>query len=451
MTQQTPTSGNSLSLGRLGRELHAICISATQPEEIAAALEAHGLNDDLARQQYGLPNVFACAEAIYAHLPFQAFTPAALIAPQPVWSLLPRGLLYALPGASLAAAAPLLAPYPGTQTALFASVIFGWGWGQGLASIGYRKTGLPLRQFLRQALLVTLPVSALVGGTCAFVTHQPLAPSALVGALGGAAFAAFAALLILRHLLLAALVYVPSLVLLLLPDVPPLARMVALSCATLLPLVALADQSPMVSGLQLPTPRWTVTGMHALSGWTCALFVVTVFGAATWSLLGSGAMVPVILSIGAMEVLFLAFYTRLRLLAKRHTRLGRLAWHALKVLALALALYLLVLAVMLAGYALFMAAITSSSVPLGMHTDPRASLLMATALLVFGGNLLLATVLSNIGRPGLTSSAWVLGSLIYLLTPAFFPVPAPLASSLSVFVFMLLGVARVLLVPATYR
>ena len=450
MTQQAST--DSPSLGRLGRELHAVCVSATQPEEIAAALEAHGLNDDLARQHYGLPDVFACAEALYAHLPFRALAPAALVAPPPAWSLLPRGLLYALPGASLMAAAPLLAPYPGTQTALFASVIFGWGWGQGLASVGYRKTGLPLLQFLRRALLVTLPVSALVGGACALVTHQPLAPSALVAALGGVAFTAFAALLILRHLLLAALVYVPSLVVLLLPDAPPLVNAVALGCAALLPLVALADQSSAPPpGLQLPTPRWTVTGLHALSGWTCALFVVTVFGAATWKLLGPGAMVPVVLSIGAMETLFLAFYTRLRLLAKRHTRLRRLAWQALRVLAAALALYLLVLAVMLAGYALFVSFVTPSSAALGMHTDPHAALLMATALLVFGGDLLLGTVLSNIGRPGLTSFAWIIGSLVFLFTPAFFPLPAPLASSLSVFVLMLLGVSRVLLVPATYR
>lgn len=49
------------------------------------------------------------------------------------------------------------------------------------------------------------------------MTHQPLAPSALVAALGSVAFTAFAALLILRHLLLAALVYVPSLMVLLLP------------------------------------------------------------------------------------------------------------------------------------------------------------------------------------------------------------------------------------------
>jgi hypothetical protein len=461
--QVTPPSGGAQSgvhsgsqsaiqsLGRLGRELHSICVSATQPEEIAAALEAHGLNDDLARQQYGLPSVFACAEALFAHLPFRAAAPTALLAPQPMWSLLPRGVLYALPGAALVAATPLLTPYPGTQTALFATVIFGWGWGQGLASIGYRKTGLPLRRFLRQALLVTLPVSAFIGGGCAVVAHQPPAAAAIVGALAGAAFAAFAALLILKQLLLAALVYLPSLVVLMVPDAPPLANLVALGCAVLLPLLALADQSPMVSGLQLPSPRWNVTLMHALSGWTCALFVVTVFGAATWRLLGPGALLPVILSIGAMEVLFLGFYTRLRLLAKRHTQLRRLAWHALKVLARSLTLYLLVLGLMLGAYTLVTSSIPSFLVGAAIHTDPHGALLMAAALLVFGGSLLLGTVLSNIGRPGLTSSAWILGSLVYLLTPALVPVPAPLASSLSVFVLMLLGVTHVLFIPATYR
>lgn len=147
MTQQAQASTDSPSLGRLGRELHAICVSATQLEEIAAALEAHGLNDDLARQHYGLPDVFACAEALYAHLPFRALAPAALVAPQPAWSLLPRGLLYALPGASLVAAAPLLAPYPGTQTALFAAVIFGWGWGQDSPASDTERPGCPCCSF----------------------------------------------------------------------------------------------------------------------------------------------------------------------------------------------------------------------------------------------------------------------------------------------------------------
>ena len=463
---QAKPPGSAHSLGRLGRELHAVCVSATQPEEIAAALEAHGLNDDLARQQYGLPSVFACAEALFDHMPFRETLPAAMLAPPPMWSLLPRGILYALPGAALVVAAPLLAPYPGTQSALMATVIFAWGWGQGLASLGYRKTGLPLRRFLRQAVLITLPVSAAVAGTFAALAHQPPAAAALVGAVAGAAFAAFAALLILRHLLLAALVYVPSLAVLLIPDAPPLARLVAVGCAALLPLLALADQSPMPSGLQLPSPRWHVTLMHALSGWTCALFVVTVFGAATWRLLGPGALLPVILSIGAMEALFLAFYTRLRLLAKRHTRMDRLASHALKVLLTVLTLYLLVLALMFGGYTLLLQSVTGLVAGAGLHTDPLGAFLMAASLLVFGGGLLLGTVLNNIGRPGLTSAAWVLGSLIFLFVPATFTLPGlslpglllpglplsgALVGSLSALVFMFLSVMSVLRVPATYR
>lgn len=432
------------SLAQLGRDLHHICAHATQAEEIAAALEANGMNDDIARERYGLADVFACAEALFSHLPYRDPVPAAPRRTGTAWALAPRGVLYALPGAALTVAGALLAAAPGAQTALLVSVVFGWGWGQGLACLGYRKSGAPLRRFLGRATLCSAPVSAAVSAGVALATGEPPGTAALVGAVAGVAFAAFAALLILGRLLLAGLVYLPSLVCLLVGGGgSPAGAWLALACAALLPLLVFAERTPPAGGLQLPPPPWAVPLAHAASGWSCALFVTLVFGAALWERLGAAALLPVIVSVGAMEVLSLTFHARLRALARHHGDLGRLARTALGVLLLVLALYLLVLAALLGLY-------LGLTQPGGWRGLPAASLL-ALPLLLYGGALLLGTVVSNAGQPWVTCGAWLLGALAWVPAQLTQPHLAPLLGSLAVLVVLAPGVARVLLVPTTYR
>jgi hypothetical protein len=438
------------SLARLGRELHQVCAHATQPEEIAAALEAGGLNDDIARERYGLNDVFACAEALFSHLPYREPARAAPHLPRLAWALAPRGALYALPGAALAVAGTLLAPLAGAQTALLVAVVFGWGWGQGLASLGYRKSGEPLRHFLRGGALLSGPVAAAVSAGAALLTGQPVGPAALVGAVAGTAFAGFAALLILNRPLLAALVYVPSLGCVLLAAwggvVSPAAAWLALACAALLPLLVLAERTPLPQGLQLPAPRWPVPLAHAAAGWSCGLFVTVVFGAALWDRLGAAALLPVIVSVGAMEVLSLRVQGRLRALARQHGDLGRLAWSGLRALGLALALYLLVLGILLGLY-------LGLTQPGGWGSLPTA-LPAALPLLVYGAALLLGTVVSNVGPPWVNGAAWLLGTFVFLGTLASLPAQpqtATLLSSLAALAVIALGVVRVLRMPTTYR
>lgn len=446
------------SVGRLGRELHAACMAATQPEEIAAALEAHGLNDDLARQQYGLPTVFACAEALFSHLPYRAPAYTSRPPARPVWEVAPKGLLYALPGAALALASPLASPYPGAQTALFLAVVFGWGWGQGLASIGYRKTGAPQLRFLRWATLCTLPVAASVGVLGALVTGQPLLTGGVVGALAGTSFAAFAALLILGRLTLATLAYLPSLAALVAISLhvsDPGGQWAAVGCAALLPVAALMGGRPPVAGLQLPLPAWHVVLAHAVSGWSCALFVTTAFTAQTWALLGPGAIVPVIVSVGAMEVLSLRFYGRLYPMARLYGDLPRLAWNALRLLGGTLGLYLLALAALLGLYLTLTGLLNPASLA-GFGADRTATTGIVAALLLYGAALLVGTVVSNVGQPWITSAAWLLGSLIFLLAPLTHLSALPilnlsLLGVLAVMVVMTAGVLKMLLLPATYR
>lgn len=440
------------SLAGLGRELRQVCAHATQPEEIAAALEAHGLNDDIARERYGLRDVFACAEALFLHLPYRHPAPRT---PRPAglaWGLAPRGALYALPGAALAVAGPLL-PWEGAGTALIVSVVFSWGWGQGLASLGYRKSGGPQRRVLRWGVALACPVGAAVGAGAALVTGQAPGAAALVGGAAGTAFAGFAALLILNRPLLAALAYLPSLAGVLGvawgAPIGPAAAWSALACAALLPLLTLADRRPGPIGLQLPAPRWPVPLAHAAAGWSCGLFVTVVFGAALWDRLGAASLLPVIVSVGVMEVLSLMVQSRLRALARLHGDLWRLAWAGLRVLGRALALYLGVLAALLALY-------LGLTQPGGWGALGAASG-AALPLLVYGAALLLGTLVSQAGQPGVTAGAWLLGTLAFLAAPTLLPVGTAdlgggaLLGALVALAMLALGFGRVLLRPMTYR
>ncbi|PNY79572.1 hypothetical protein [Deinococcus koreensis] len=442
----------SPSVARLGREFRHLCAQATQPEEIAAALESNGLNDDIARERYGLQNVFACAEALYTHLPYRAPRSAVGTETGPLWGLLPRGLLYALPGAALAVAGPLLSGLPGASVALFSAVVLGWGWGQGMASIGYRKTGAPQQWFLWRATALSGPLTALAGALVAAL-NQPRLDAALIGALvgwvGGTTCAAFAALLILGRPLFAALGFLPCLALLVAPALSGAgptdwnSAWVALGCAALLPLAALGVPTRLPSGLQIPPPPWHVTLAHAGAGWLCALFLTLAFGAALWAQLGPAALLPVILSVGPLEVVSLRFQSRLRLLAHRYGDLRRLAGASQRALLGLWGAYLLALGSLYGLYLL---------TPL-LGTWPGSGVLL-TALLplaAYGSALLLGTVVSSVGQPWVVCAAWLLGSLVYLLCHAAGLAAAPLLGALFSVGVLWLGVLRVLRVPATYR
>lgn len=451
MTLQGAEPLPSLGVARLGREFRHLCAQATQPEEIAAALETNGLNDDIARERYGLPSVFACAEALYSHLPYRAPRTALWPDPGPLWALLPRGLLYALPGAALAVAGPVLADRPGASAALFSAVVLGWGWGQGMASIGYRKTGAPQQWFLWRATALSGPLAAAVGALVAGLSRQELLPSALVGAavggVAGLACAAFAGLLILGRPLFAALSFLPSLALVLTPplagDLSWASAWVALGCAALLPLAALGMPTRQLAGLQISPPPWPVTLAHAGAGWLCALFLSLAFGAALWRQLGPAALLPLILSVGPLEVLSLRFQARLRLLAQRHGDLRRLAGAAQRTLLALWGIYLLALGGLYGLYLL---------TPLPGGWPGSGALLTALLpLAAYGSALLLGTVVGGVGQPWVVCAAWLLGSLVLVFLHASGLAAAPLVGALSSVAALWLGVMRVLRVPATYR
>src|SRR5262249_58956686 len=85
-------------LSRLSRRMGGVCPGAVAAPEIAAALEADGLTDALARLRFGLPDVFAVAEELHARVPLRSHARPAVDGEAVSRRCIARGALFALPG-----------------------------------------------------------------------------------------------------------------------------------------------------------------------------------------------------------------------------------------------------------------------------------------------------------------------------------------------------------------
>ena len=439
-----------------------VSLPALHPDELAAHLEAEGLTDVLARQRYGAPNVFAYAD----HL-FQSAAPTrsvlsemAALPPLPFpWTGLLRGVVYALPGAAMALAVSLIAALPagaprGLSYALIAAVILAWGWGQGFAVVGYRLTGPAQRRFVQRATLLVLPLGALLGAALVNLLH-PEATSydvlggALVTALTAGALSASSALLVLRLVPLAMLAYAPACAALLAQAAghpfPPDLAWGAVVYAAALPIVGLMLPARGSPGPLLPRPSRSVVVSHALAAWACAGFVALTWGLAPgapgWAQGSFPLLLPVILSLGVMEVLTeLTFRGLRRHAAQFHSMTAvhrRASWTALKaVMAYSgVLLTLLLLSVSLTR-------------PETLYQPGTLPLLLLPALL-YGAALMLGTLSASVGEAWWTLTAWVLGVAVLLSPVAALPYGAVLAASVPMGV-LVVGVHRALKHPLTY-
>jgi hypothetical protein len=110
---------------------------------VAAILESEGVNDRIAREEYGHKDVFTLAIEIYKRMPVQA-APATKDAPKPAkeWSarIVAHGPLYVLPSAVYPA---VLMSLGGSAmvTGLVIATAMGWVWGMGMSSVAYQLLG----------------------------------------------------------------------------------------------------------------------------------------------------------------------------------------------------------------------------------------------------------------------------------------------------------------------
>ncbi|GAB3392445.1 hypothetical protein [Amycolatopsis echigonensis] len=171
--------GQRDGVGELCQEFAAVCRSAVDPLEIAAALEFDGLNDQAVREKYGYADVFELAEEMHRRVPADPVEPPGAEDP---WRLgLGRpalhGLIYSLPAMFFPAATGLLRG-PGSITVLLVSMLVSWPVSQGLAYLGYARLGrgdaAATKLTLRYGFLGTVAVAALAMAVTGLVVDARL-------------------------------------------------------------------------------------------------------------------------------------------------------------------------------------------------------------------------------------------------------------------------------------
>lgn len=148
-----------------------VAASAVHPFEVAAAIEAEGVSDRQVQRAYGRMDAFELAEELYADTPRSYPEPEATPSPwhSPLSTSVLRGLLYALPGLGFPLGAPMLTGPPdsgglphGTY-ALALSVLFNWAWNQALAHRTHSRLGRGQRRAAGRCLLYGALVGAGLG------------------------------------------------------------------------------------------------------------------------------------------------------------------------------------------------------------------------------------------------------------------------------------------------
>ena len=400
--------------------------AVVDPLELAAYLEADGLNDETLRERYGAGGLFRAAELLY----LQRGTgrsldrPPAPRPPELPWRLALRGPLYLLPGVAGLLLVTALVSGPvagqmagaelgtGASAAFAAAATYGWGHGMLVAGVRYAEPlGVPGRA-LRLTLALAAGAGALLGGVLAwgFGGLGALGLGALVGGAVGLAGGAGSVLLALGRTAAFALSFAAPLVLgALVWAVPALGgRGLGLLALVAVPLGAAlhATRAPGTLAAWPPLPALRRGGRPALFGWAAALACLAL------SLrLGGAALLPLVLSAGLLEAGVWHAQARLQ-----HAARVRQGWAAVRrrgqlTLPAAALLYALVL------YGLTLALL---AVP-ALGVAPQAAL----ALPPLGAALLLGTWLANHGREPVLGALW-LGAAALLLWPG--APPAPIAA-----------------------
>ncbi|GAB1644437.1 hypothetical protein [Krasilnikovia sp. MM14-A1259] len=145
-----------------------VCASAVDLYEVAAVLEAGGINDVTARERHGARDVFDLAGRLFRQVPPEPQPDRPVTGPwraTPVTHVL-RGVVFGLPALAYLAVADRIAG-PRAAVVLVVSVLLSWAAGQGLAYLGYVRLGRAGRGAAAAVLggaglLVALPAAAVV-------------------------------------------------------------------------------------------------------------------------------------------------------------------------------------------------------------------------------------------------------------------------------------------------
>jgi hypothetical protein len=135
-----PNRRSAHPIDQLARRLDAVCRTAVDAWQIAAVLESDGINDSIARDEYGMNDVFELAEELFRRVPLR-------LRPVQVQSTgrilvktlreLSSGPLLAWPLLSIPALLTLIGPNQLEWGALV-GLIVGWAWALGSSRLAER-------------------------------------------------------------------------------------------------------------------------------------------------------------------------------------------------------------------------------------------------------------------------------------------------------------------------
>lgn len=320
-------------INQLGRQLNEICISAVDPLQIAAALEAEGWSDAAIATRFHLPSVFELAEILFQRVPLRIeHLPSVPSQRRKSWRELSHGLLFALPGLFYPPAVSL-APAASTTLALALAVIAGWAWSQLMVRLAYLLIGRSAHKEAAQLLRITAAVGiagVAVAGSVVSWLYPSAAPAALLAS-GQMSYHMAAAILLMYEretwLLLALLPGVAASLLFL--GAPflmsaPLATWVSVMSLGL----ALAAAWRITSEATGHLPRWCgVTrrdlwdALPFLAYGTLCAFFVSFDTLRFWTWIGATGLgltiAPLVLSMGVLEWQLRRFREQVALLLAR--------------------------------------------------------------------------------------------------------------------------------------
>jgi hypothetical protein len=166
-------------LDQLSRQFDEVCATAVDVHQIAAALEAGGLNDRIALEQYARPDVFSLAAELHHRVPMRTRGrngTSATTEPGPSASaLIMRGPIYLIPALFFIGAGDVVQGR-GVQWIALTALPLAWVWNQGLSVFIHRLMGsrdiagasrMARRSLVAGTTLVTLiawPVAEVVFG-----------------------------------------------------------------------------------------------------------------------------------------------------------------------------------------------------------------------------------------------------------------------------------------------
>jgi hypothetical protein len=113
--------------------------TAVDELQVAAVLESQGFTDHVAKEKYGLPDVFALAGAVFQKLPRDNAQPREETRIRTIREL-SHGPLYVLPSLSYPAVFDWLGGLTMVHGLVFATAI-GWWWSMGMSLVAYRLSG----------------------------------------------------------------------------------------------------------------------------------------------------------------------------------------------------------------------------------------------------------------------------------------------------------------------